>query len=99
KPVRYAIETGRVIYRASSFRLAIQRRRSASGVAVATDLLNARDAYAVGTARRPDLHLVADAVSDQRLAEGRLVAHAAGLGIRLGRSHDAIGLLVLAVLA
>src|SRR5260370_6492217 len=97
-PVRYAMETGRVRYTASSRRFAIHRWTAAIGVAAATALLNCRDAHRVGAARSPDLDRVADAVSDQRLAQGRLVAHPAGFGIRLGGADDPVCLLVRTVL-
>src|SRR6266571_2294581 len=68
KPVRYAMETGRVTYRALTCRFAIQPRRAAIGAVATTDLLNRRDANRVLAARRLDRHLIADAMSDQRLA-------------------------------
>src|SRR5260370_17561977 len=92
------METGRVRYTASSRRFAIHRWTAAIGVAAATALLNCRDAHRVGAAGSPDLDRVADAVSDQRLAQGRLVAHPAGLGIRLRWTDDPVGLLIRAIL-
>src|SRR6266550_1915292 len=94
KPVTYAIETGCVRYAAPTCRFAIQRRRSLSGVLAATDLLNGGDANAVSAAGRLDLDFVADTMADQCLAQRRLVAHAAGFRVRLGRFDDAIRLLV-----
>src|SRR5438552_16817549 len=92
------METGCVMYAASRCRLAIHLRMSASGVVAATDLLNGGDAHAVSAARRLDLHLVADAVADQCLAQRRLIAHTAGLRVRLGGTDDAVCLLIRAIL-
>src|SRR5438132_5177264 len=92
------MDTGWVMYAAPRCRFAIHSRMSANGVVVATDLLNCGDAHAVSAAGRPYLDLVSDAVADQRLAHRRLIAHAAGLRVGLGRADDAIPLLFLTVL-
>src|SRR5690348_196339 len=70
---------------------------SLSAVEAATGLLNRGDAHGVTAAGRLDLDLVADSVSDQRLAHGGLVADPTGFGVGLGRAHDAVGLLVGAI--
>src|SRR3989454_11893604 len=76
----------------------IPRRSSESGVAVAIDLLNAFDGDAVPAARRVDVDLVADTVTDQRLAQRRLIADPTCLGVRLRGADDPVLLLVGAVL-
>src|SRR5258708_33390321 len=81
------------MYAASRLCRPIQARRSCSGVVVLV-LLNAGDAHAVGAVWRFDLGLFSDTVSDQRLAQRRLVAHASGLWIGLGRTDDSIGLVI-----
>src|SRR5438093_2343057 len=62
-------------------------------------LVNAYYAHPVSAAGRADLDLVADPVAQHRLAQRRLVADPAGLGIGLGRPDDAVHLLVLTILA
>src|SRR5690348_10134080 len=86
------------MYAAPRLRPAIHCRTSASAVEAATGLLNRGDAHAVAAAGRPDLDLVADAVTDQRLAQRRFVADAAGLRVGLRGADDAVGLLVRPVL-
>src|SRR2546430_16324676 len=92
------MDTGGVMYAALRCRFAIHSRMSANGVVVATDLLNGGDAHAVSAAGRPYLDFVSDAVADQGLAHRRLIAHAAGLRVGLGRADDAIPLPVRNVL-
>src|SRR5690242_19075162 len=86
------------MYAAPRLRPAIHSRTSLSAVERASDLLNRGDAHAVAAAWGSDLHLVADSVTDQRLAQRRFVADAAGLGVGLGGADDAVGLLVRPVL-
>src|SRR6266567_2436446 len=102
KPVRYATETGRVMYAASTRWLAIhalRRWRCPVPAAVKAPLVNAYYAHPVRAAGRADLDLVADSVTQHGLAQRRLVADPAGLGIGLGRPDDAVHLLVLTTLA
>src|SRR5712692_10088930 len=100
KPVMYAMDTGLVTYTASRLCRASHSRRPAIRDSTATlALLNGDDADGVCAVRGLDLHFVTHAMADHRLAKRGLVAHAAGLGIRLRRAHDAVGLLVLPVLA
>src|SRR5439155_19335122 len=82
---------------APRLRPAIQRLTSTSEALSTTDLLKCGDAYPIRGGRRLDLDLIADAMADQSLAEGGLVADAARLGIRLRRSDDPVCLLILAV--
>src|SRR6266508_2560293 len=70
-----------------------QMTRSARS-AFATDLVNAGDEHAVLAAGGLDRDLVADAVSDQGFADGRLEAHPARLGIGLRRPDDSVRLLL-----
>src|ERR1700687_2360276 len=98
KPVRYAIDTGFVMYAASTLCAAIHARRSSSGV-IAVTLINAGDAHAVRVVGRLDLDLFADLVPDQCLAQRGLVADPACFGIRFGGSDDSVGLLAGSVLA
>src|SRR5438874_8517482 len=98
RPVKYAIETGRVMYRASRWRFAIHRRSSANGLVAAKDLLNSCDGDAIPAARRVDVDGIADAVADERFAQRGLVAHATRLGIGLRRPDDPVGLLVSTIL-
>src|SRR5438105_4876303 len=62
-------------------------------------LIKADDAHAVGGVWRPDLDLVAHAVSDEGLAQSRLVAHPTRLRVGLRRPDDPVHLLVLTVLS
>src|SRR5256714_7552660 len=99
KPVRYAMDTGRVMYATPSLRFSIHSRTSASGDFAATDLLNARDAHRVGATGRHDLHHVAHAVADQSFPERGLIAHAARFRVGLSGTDDAIALFILTVLS
>src|SRR4030088_1550677 len=98
KPVRYAIDTGFVMYAASRVVRSIHARRSCSGVVVVA-LLNAHDSNAVRPVRCLDLDLFADAVPDQRLAQRGLIAHPACFWVGFGRPDDPVLLLTGAVLA
>src|SRR5215467_9769471 len=89
------METGRLMYAASSCWPAIQWRSSSSGVATAAGLLNRGDAHAVRAAGRLDGDLVADFVADQRLAHRRFEADASRFRVRFRRADDAVGLLIL----
>src|SRR5260370_17555139 len=81
------------MYAASRLCRPIQARRSCRGVVVVV-LFNADDAHAVGAVWRFDLDLFSDPVSDQRLAQRRLVAHSSRLWICLGRTADSLRLLI-----
>src|SRR5260370_42537814 len=81
------------MYAASVLCRAIQARRSCRGVVVVV-LFNADDGPAVGAVWRFDLDRSSDPVSDQRLAQRRLVAHSSRLWICLGRTDDSVGLLI-----
>src|SRR5258708_13825215 len=71
----------------------MQAARSWRGGVVVV-LFNADDAHAVGAVWRFALDLFSDPVSDQRLAQRRLVAHSSRLWICLGRTDDSVGLLI-----
>src|SRR5579859_1371238 len=96
------METGRVTYAASTSWSAIHvRSRTRRPAPTAScPLINADDADLVRAVGRADHDLVADAVPDQRLAQGGLIAHAARLRVGFGGTDDAVGLLIrLAVFA
>src|SRR5947208_5031181 len=94
------METGWVTYAASIDSAAIQaRRRVSRPAAIAWLLIKADDAHAVRGVWRPDLDLVAHAVSDEGLAQSRLVAHPTRLRVGLRRPDDPVHLLVLTILS
>src|SRR5439155_6671871 len=80
----------------SPFSSSHPRRRSRGAAATCTSpaLLDPGDADAVRTAVwHRHLHLVPHAAPQQRAADGRLVAHPARLGVRLGGPNYPVALL------